>query len=381
MKKTWMIEEFDTMHPGKIIIAQPANAYIIQRRTYNIADMIRYDIMFIEECPTRPLTISRHVSFMKKKYRVSEQLLKHPEKEECSIVNILPAEILINIFERLDMNDFFAVVQVCKRFREIALASQISGKLSVDTSSMPIWKLEKYLSSFGSRVKNVEIMNSFSLRIPFKIIVQYCQNIRELSFQISNFADCPDVSELIELISGVEKLHLVSHRFSHELLSPNCKFTSLNLQSCRAAPAYHFTHLTELGLFICKHTRDETQNHYNILCANPQIRKLTVKWSCLDFGAMPRFTNLEQLTIKSYSINDVDKFNQFATNVKTLTINHMAPTHVVNLLCTIHENNLPIEYLHLNVFNDSQILRCIKKLTNVKFVTYNTKNIMLRKKT
>lgn len=248
LKKSWMIQEFNTRHPMYIVIAQPFDAHIIHSRAYDIGGIIQYNIMVIKVVASSRCKLDRINS--RYAFEFDDMLLKPPEKEYCNIVNKLPTELLFDIFERLDMHDFFELVQVCKRFRAIALASRINDKLRVGIPSLPLWKLDNYLSSFGSHVRNVEIIASLSIHIPFKLITQYCKNIRELTIRISHFSDHPDVSELYELIRGVEKAHIVTHGFNHELPPSNCMFTSLYLASKKAAPAHHFTHLTELQLYI-----------------------------------------------------------------------------------------------------------------------------------
>lgn len=363
-----MIHEFNSTVPISVIIVQPSDACIIHRGSYvTIGGFVRYNIFFVEDRPTVP---RYNFGFKERGYRfiISDMLWDPPENEEFNIVNKLPTEILSNIFGRLDMHDFFEIVRVCGRFRAIALTSTITGPLRV--SLLPLWKLDNYLNAFGDYVRNIEICRTFSTRVPFKLIALHCTNIREIKFDIMAFADHPDTLELRGLIGSVDKAYISTTSFPYIFPPPESKFTSLHLATTIAAPSYHFMHLVDLKLFV-KNDMLSNHNPYNILHLNPQIRKLELVGTSLDFGAIPTFTNLQELKIVSGSIKNMYKFPVFATNLKTLSLQLLQHVQVVDILNIIQANNLPVERLHIKAFYLESIANSITQLTNIKFICFD----------
>lgn len=369
MKKSWMIVNFNIKGPVTVTCVQPSDAFIIKMRSYDTADGVHYTIRLYEPPFNVPVRTTFEIDTERRLTGcgfVDGILLKPPKEEESNIVNLLPDEILCNIFERLDMNDFFEITQVCTRFRAIADVGRIHGKLRVN--KIPVWRLEKYLNSFGEYVRNVELKDTINTYLPLQLISRYCTNVRELAFDIQYFADQPDIGDLNELMRGVEKLHIMNARCEHDMPPPGCKFKSLSLDVNRVAPAHHFDNLIELKLFITRKVDDDRRSPYNILAANPQIRKLEMNGTCLDFAEIPKFTNLQEFRFTGTLIRHLDTFHQFATNLKILSIHVVGHTQIGDLLNCIHEKKIPIECLQLRSFYQKAIVTGIMKLSNIKIL-------------
>ena len=63
-----------------------------------------------------------------------------------SSIELLPEEVLLNIFGNLDIKDLGSCAQVCKKFQKISLDETLWQKLNLDEREVPCQFLEQVIS-------------------------------------------------------------------------------------------------------------------------------------------------------------------------------------------------------------------------------------------
>lgn len=285
---------------------KPNSAAELLRKRHLKIDGNIYQVRAIDEIP------------LVDEINVNDTFLQPPPTRSSpkNIVNALNDDCLYEIFQNIDhLGDFDSILNVCTRFRKIALQvfpSKIRTRFididdliidnGIQFNCITLAQLWRFFYDFGSSITSLKFHSVYLERTPnasnlaIKMIEKYCKNIRCLDIEINTEQD----QIPIEIYSIFSKLQVLSIKFpqqipSHDFISACRKLEDLSVYTRQgefSMSAIAFPNLVKLKVYRAVFGPDFFEQ-------NPQIEELemhdvswpnnTIRFICLNMVNLKKF--------------------------------------------------------------------------------------------
>ncbi|XP_031636612.1 uncharacterized protein LOC116349355 [Contarinia nasturtii] len=211
-------------------------------------------------------------------FKIVTVITEAPERDNSDLMR-LKDDVLLNMFQHLDLKDLCAMAEVCKRFR--ALAATVFGQ---KFEKYKIYGLDRLLfrrsmRKFGHLIKSFDISETILARTDVDIIAKYCTQLEGLLLSMMKI-DCDAFKPIFPRLNNllVENCTFVGD--SDRLFSICTKLNVLHIDVDKYynIPKCTFPNLRTLQ-FDCG-SRWKSEYLWRLLELNPQIH-------CLDIMTLP----------------------------------------------------------------------------------------------